>query len=208
MTNELDIWTVEDAAAGKCDPASVGNPRYSDLSARALARRHTAAAIATLVDIASQKEDLTAATKAAQAILDRGWGKPEQTQLNLNPPPQAWPEWLTQRRLAYQESSQYAEDIVAREVPPALPAPPTAPGSIPPLYPLKAKSQPGQANVVPPENGVKSERPKAPTIVPPAQTRPPGSAPNGNRQEQRVSGLGDANGKSSSQTPDPSPSAS
>lgn len=87
-----------------------------------------------------------------------------------------WPEWLTSRRLAYQESAQYAEDIVPRELqgrPQADPAPEvvdSAPRASPftppppmkfnlgdkayiaPVYTGYAKSKPLQTNLVPPRN--------------------------------------------------------
>lgn len=46
---------------------------------RSLARAHTATAINTLVGIMNQEEAAPAArVAAANAILDRGWGKPAQ----------------------------------------------------------------------------------------------------------------------------------
>jgi hypothetical protein len=52
-----------------------GRPKgHGDI--RQLARRHTAAAIATLVKICQNGENEGARVAAATAILDRGWGKP------------------------------------------------------------------------------------------------------------------------------------
>lgn len=46
---------------------------------RSLARVHTATAIATLAGIMRQKKaSASARVAAAQALLDRGWGKPPQ----------------------------------------------------------------------------------------------------------------------------------
>lgn len=46
---------------------------------RSLARSHTAAAVRTLLGIMNQKKAPAAArVAAAQAVLDRGWGKPTQ----------------------------------------------------------------------------------------------------------------------------------
>lgn len=46
---------------------------------RSLARTHTAAAVRTLVGIMNQRKAPAAArVSAAQALLDRGWGKPRQ----------------------------------------------------------------------------------------------------------------------------------
>jgi hypothetical protein len=145
------------------------------IHARRLAQHATPLAIKALIDVAEQQGDLPAKVKAAQAILDRGWGKPEVTQVNINPPEREWPTWLTSRRLAYQESSRYAEDIVPLELqnaprevlemaPASAPAPfiPPPPvkfnlgggGYIAPVYTGYAKSKPLQAHPVPPENKV------------------------------------------------------
>jgi hypothetical protein len=46
---------------------------------RSLARSHTASALKTLAGIMSDKTaNASARVSAAQALLDRGWGKPEQ----------------------------------------------------------------------------------------------------------------------------------
>jgi hypothetical protein len=44
---------------------------------RELARAHTELALRTLVEIASHGENESARVTAANALLDRGWGKPE-----------------------------------------------------------------------------------------------------------------------------------
>jgi hypothetical protein len=52
-----------------------GRPKgHGDL--RELARQHTEAALATLADICQNGENESARVAAANAILDRGWGKP------------------------------------------------------------------------------------------------------------------------------------
>jgi hypothetical protein len=52
-----------------------GRPRgYGDL--RDIARQHTELALRTLVDIAEHGENESARVTAANALLDRGWGKP------------------------------------------------------------------------------------------------------------------------------------
>lgn len=43
---------------------------------RDLARQHTQLALQTLIDIAQRGENESARVTAANAILDRGWGKP------------------------------------------------------------------------------------------------------------------------------------
>ena len=178
---EMEFWTPEDLLAGLCSLAEVGRPKPPIREARRLAQQATPKAIQALIAVAEQNDDLPAKVKAAQAILDRGWGKAEVTQVNINPPEREWPEWLTSRRLAYQESSQYAEDIVPlelqgrpREVVEVLAAPAPAPfippppmrfdlgsgGYITPVYTGYAKSKPLQTNLVPTEN-------KVPTWTPP-----------------------------------------
>jgi hypothetical protein len=54
-----------------------GRPK-GDAQVRDLARKHTAAAIAALVG-ALKAESESARVAAANALLDRGWGKPAQT---------------------------------------------------------------------------------------------------------------------------------
>ena len=54
-----------------------GRPRgHGDL--RELARKHTLTALRTLAEIAERGENESARVAAANAILDRGWGKPTQ----------------------------------------------------------------------------------------------------------------------------------
>ena len=52
-----------------------GRPK-ADGDIRELARRHSEAALQTLVEIAANGESESARVAAANAILDRGWGKP------------------------------------------------------------------------------------------------------------------------------------
>jgi hypothetical protein len=52
-----------------------GRPK-GDGEIRELARQHTAAALAALVEICQDGENESARVAAANAILDRGWGKP------------------------------------------------------------------------------------------------------------------------------------
>lgn len=59
------------------------------LNIRSLARQHTEAAIKTLHTVMHQKDAPPAArVQAAQALLDRGWGKPTQhveADITVNP---------------------------------------------------------------------------------------------------------------------------
>jgi hypothetical protein len=62
-----------------------GRPKgYGDL--RELARQHTEDAIATLVAICRNGENESARVAAANAILDRGWGKPAVPVVACDPP--------------------------------------------------------------------------------------------------------------------------
>jgi hypothetical protein len=160
---EMDYWTPEDLVAGLCTLAEVGRPKPPIREARRLAQQATVKAVKALIDVAEQNEDLPAKVKAAQALLDRGWGKAEVTNVNINPPEREWPAWLTSRRLAYQEASQYAEDIMSRELqgnPVQLDAPETAaPLAEPHVFVPQARSSdkplynpnPKQEPFVPPE---------------------------------------------------------
>jgi hypothetical protein len=62
-------------------PGQSGNPGGRPKVAaeiRDLARHHTATALRTLVEIAEHGESENARVAAANALLDRGWGKPRQ----------------------------------------------------------------------------------------------------------------------------------
>lgn len=50
----------------------------SPIDIRSLARSHTEMAIKTLAGIAQNGEQEAARVRAAEALLDRGWGKPTQ----------------------------------------------------------------------------------------------------------------------------------
>jgi hypothetical protein len=63
-----------------------GRPK-GDGEIRELARKHTATALATLVQIAEGGENESARVAAANAILDRGWGKPAVPLVSDGPPP-------------------------------------------------------------------------------------------------------------------------
>ena len=69
-------------------PGQSGNPSgrpKSDVVIRDLARSYTEAAIQTLVEIAGNpKASDTARVQACNAILDRGFGKPAQMNMNVS----------------------------------------------------------------------------------------------------------------------------
>ena len=66
-------------------PGQSGNPRgrpkwaKDGLDVRDLARKHTDFAMGVLVDVATNGKHENARVAAAQALLDRGWGKPPQS---------------------------------------------------------------------------------------------------------------------------------
>lgn len=70
-------------SGGRFKPGQSGNPggRVKEVAhVRELARQHTEAAIKTLVEImGSETEKGAARVAAAQALLDRGYGKPMQS---------------------------------------------------------------------------------------------------------------------------------
>ncbi|MGH7066773.1 MAG: DUF5681 domain-containing protein [Acetobacteraceae bacterium] len=62
-----------------------GRPKRA-VEIQALARRHTSSAIATLLEIATRGASESARVAAANALLDRGWGKPGSAVLGANLP--------------------------------------------------------------------------------------------------------------------------
>jgi hypothetical protein len=78
-------------------PGESGNPGgrpkgYGDI--RDLARNHTDRAIQVLATIMDdEKAPKNARAAAAQALLDRGWGRPE-TNLNVNETRDSWSDFL------------------------------------------------------------------------------------------------------------------
>lgn len=66
---------------GMFQPGKSGNPRgrpKADLTVRALAREHTEEAVRTLVSIMrDRRAKAQARAWAAEALLSRGWGRPE-----------------------------------------------------------------------------------------------------------------------------------
>ena len=72
-------------------PGQVGNPagRPKEVGhIRELARAHTEAAIQALVDGLGSENDRTRVA-AAEALLDRGWGRAPQTNVNIEVEPDA-----------------------------------------------------------------------------------------------------------------------
>lgn len=114
----------------------------------------TAAELATiamrrLATLCDTTKDEHVAIKAASVILDHTLGKPSEARAPLQPLPeteQDWPEWLTARRLAYQEGQGASQETLeAPSEPEPLPEPapppvaqlqrPPAPSPLPSPFP-------------------------------------------------------------------------
>lgn len=87
------------------------------LTLEELARSHTEVAIGVLVEIAQSGQSEAARVSAANAILDRGYGRPRQ----LEPEPQ--PEKITpeQRQQSHRDSSIAAVEALIEACLPPLP---------------------------------------------------------------------------------------
>lgn len=75
----IEYWTLEDHESGLCRPDEIGRKKPPVREAKRLAQQATPMAIRALIDVATQTTDPSAKVKAAQALLDRGWGKPTET---------------------------------------------------------------------------------------------------------------------------------
>ena len=76
----MQNFTTKRTKSGQFAPGSSGNPggRPKDEARVAeLARSYTSEAIDTLVDLMRNGRDERVRGTAAQALLDRGWGKPK-----------------------------------------------------------------------------------------------------------------------------------
>ena len=107
----IEYWTPEEYTAGVCTELEVGKVKPPLIEARRLAQRATPKAVKALIDVVEQSEDLQAKVKAAQALLDRGWGRPDQHVTSNNV--YAFPEmtWLTAQRHAYRLGTDAARLI-------------------------------------------------------------------------------------------------
>jgi hypothetical protein len=102
-----------------------GNPggrRKGDGEIRELARRHTATALATLAEICANGENESARVAAANALLDRGWGKPAVPVVASEVPERITLNFgrdLRPRQAAIEDAEHPMEDVT----PKLLPAP-------------------------------------------------------------------------------------
>ncbi|RYH33146.1 MAG: hypothetical protein EON54_20545 [Alcaligenaceae bacterium] len=115
--DEIVYWSVEDFRAGICDEDAIGTVKPPAVEARRLAQSATVKAIKAIMEVMEQTDDPVAKLKAAQLILDRGWGKPDQTvhQDSTNTTVIEMP-WITAQRLAYRLEQRVADDIVDQPV--------------------------------------------------------------------------------------------
>ena len=84
-TADMQILTSTRTKSGQFAPGTSGNPggRPKDEARVAeLARSYTNEAIETLVDLMRNGRDERVRGTAAQALLDRGWGKPKVEVIN------------------------------------------------------------------------------------------------------------------------------
>jgi hypothetical protein len=120
-------------------PGRSGNPRGRPkvvAEVRDLARQHTGAAISVLTAIMSDPKVAAAArVSAATAILDRGWGKPQQpidADINVVPPEvRERQEAARQRVLAMLERYEAGEPIEQQPAKASLTEPRVRPAPVP-----------------------------------------------------------------------------
>lgn len=75
----IEYWTLMDHQIGLCAPNEIGRKKPPVLEAKRLAQQATPMAIKALIDVTTQDRDPAAKVKAAQTLLDRGWGKATET---------------------------------------------------------------------------------------------------------------------------------
>lgn len=66
--------------AFKSKPPEISEEEWRTLGVKELARRHTRLAIEQLADVAAHGENESAVVNAAEKLLSRAWGAPEQKQ--------------------------------------------------------------------------------------------------------------------------------
>lgn len=116
-----DEWTMADYHARLCTLGEVGRPKYDRNYATRLARQKAGKAMEALVKLLDN-DDPNVVLKAAQALLDRGFGKAES---GVAPHGQQQPgqpdpfPWVSAKRLAAQQllvDTNVAEDVKEKVV--------------------------------------------------------------------------------------------
>lgn len=133
------VWVYEDYINGLCRHSDIGRLRPDPHMARRLAQRATPIAMNALIDVAQNSDHSGARVKAANSILDRGFGRPEAEErhvITVESHTRSIEEvrqdpafaWLSAKRLSYQVGQTLIDDIEANKtrVEPraAAPAPP------------------------------------------------------------------------------------
>lgn len=107
---QMEYWSPEDHFAGLCSPDEVGRPRPPVREAKRLARHATPQAIRALIDVVTNSDDDTARIKAAEALLNRGWGKAEQAMtVDAKTEVRVVVDWATSDRLSYAKPAEVVE---------------------------------------------------------------------------------------------------
>jgi len=148
----IDYWLPEEFRAGLCTENEIGKPKGPIIEARRLAQRATPIAIKALVEVARDSDSSGARVKAANALLDRGWGRPDDNRVS----PEAHAAgiralqdempWISARRLMYQMGARVAEDIQAKgDVLPAGPSPRETAAEAPSAAAARSNSEAGSS---------------------------------------------------------------
>lgn len=105
-------WTFQDYVERKCLLSQVDMPKPDSGTARRLAREYAPDAVRKLIHLL-ECSDPAIALKAANSLLDRGFGRPDQsmtvdsTQTTVVEMP-----WITAQRLAYRMDQRISQDIL------------------------------------------------------------------------------------------------
>ena len=116
----VEYWMPEEYEAGLCSEKEIGKEKRPLIEARRLAQRAAPLAIKALVEVARDSDHAGARVKAANALLDRGWGRPDDNRVleantaRLQGIRDEMP-WVSARRLMYQMEARLAEDIVPKD---------------------------------------------------------------------------------------------
>lgn len=119
------VWTFEDYTERRCMLSDVGHERYDPGYAKRVAQRHTGTAIDALVAAVKQDDDLAAKVKAAESLLNRGWGKAEQSvTMDQKTEVTVRFDWLSKERYDVVTTREWGKDVVDVTPAPAIEASP------------------------------------------------------------------------------------